>query len=205
MTDLIISSPCAADWNAMTPAAAGRHCAECGKDVVDLTCLSPTARTIALKRLERAVVSGRRVCVRSPVDAHGRLISHPSRSHDLRRQVLTGGMAALLAMAMTGCQGEGPVTHSEPAPPQPPQHQKMGKVAATLHGEAEITPHIKPEVKPEVKPQPMIMGDVGVVENPKDQPVLMGRAVHPVMMGIMAVDQPPAVEPQPKPPAPNDK
>lgn len=200
MTDLIISSPCAADWNAMTPAAAGRHCAECGKDVVDLTCLSPTARSVALKRIESAVVSGRRVCVRSPVDAHGRLISSQSMGHDLRRRVLTGGMAALLAMAMTGCQGDGPLTTGETAPTPPPQQQKLGTIAVTLQGEAELKPDVKPVAQPEVKPQPMTMGDVVVVEEPKNPPVLMGRCVHPVEMGLTAIGPPPVVAPQPQTP-----
>lgn len=36
-TDYYIPAPCSADWNAMTPAEQGRHCAQCDKVVVDFT------------------------------------------------------------------------------------------------------------------------------------------------------------------------
>ena len=49
MTDLRITSPCAADWNAMTPAAAGRHCAACDKEVINIACLAPAA-TVSIAR-----------------------------------------------------------------------------------------------------------------------------------------------------------
>lgn len=196
MTDLRITSPCAADWNAMTPAAAGRHCAECGKDVIDLTCLTPDARETALKRLELAVARGRKVCVRAPAGHDGRL-----HGRSLRRRVLTGGMAGLLAMTVAGCQGEGPVATTAPQPtittpviaptpgpiptvePTPaPEHLMMGGVAA---------PHQAPEH--------VIMGDVA--EPP--EPITMGKVAavqpEPVKMGEMCIAPQPVPAPQPIP------
>lgn len=34
-SDYYVPAPCSADWNAMTPAEQGRHCAQCDKVVVD--------------------------------------------------------------------------------------------------------------------------------------------------------------------------
>ena len=188
MSNLYISSPCAADWNAMTPAAAGRHCAECGKNVVDLTCLAPAARDSALKRLELAVATGRSICVRTPASNDGQIAGR-----SLHRRVLTGGMATILAMTMAGCQGEGPVNSTastapvpQQAPPvqtqQPPvveplpQHVLMGAIAAP------------PVVNP-APPVPLTMGKVSRID-PLQSPVVQPQTPTPVMMGEMCITPP---------------
>ena len=131
VSEFRIVSPCAADWNAMTPTAVGRHCTACGKDVVDLTCLSPRERTLALERIERDVVSGRQVCVRAFATSDG-WCSY--------RRLWTNWVAAMLAMTFSGCQGEGPPVTSAPTQTttQPP---KLPLASVSEHA----TPQEKPE------------------------------------------------------------
>jgi len=137
MTDLRISTPCAADWNSMRPNAGGRHCSLCAKTVVDLTCLAPAERDIELARIATLIQAGTRVCIRTPATRDGRVLS-------ASRRILTGGMAAMLAMTVAGCQGSG----SE----QTIQHPAVEThEVPTMTGEAECPSHLMG------KPQ---MGDV---------------------------------------------
>ena len=54
-----LPQPCPANWSAMTPTVAGRHCAACCTEVVDFTQKSP-AEVVAYLRQE----NGRRICGR---------------------------------------------------------------------------------------------------------------------------------------------
>jgi len=47
---LVISSPCQASWAAMTPTAAGRHCAACQQTVIDFTHQTDAEILAALRR-----------------------------------------------------------------------------------------------------------------------------------------------------------
>ena len=166
--ELRIVSPCAADWNAMTPTTVGRHCAACGKDVVDLTCLSPLERTAALERITRDIVGGRQVCVRASATSDGWLTY---------RRLLTNGIAAMLAMTFSGCQGEGPPVASSPAQastptsilpkaPTPSQASTSTLSVAPMHEILELQP--EPDVleienlQIEVHGGTTIMGAIGV-------------------------------------------
>lgn len=107
MTDLRITSPCAADWNAMSPVSGGRHCSLCAKTVVDLTCLAPSQHEVELARIATLVQAGKRVCIRTSATRDGRVLS-------ASRRILTGGMAAMLAMTVAGCQDSGTSLTSDP-------------------------------------------------------------------------------------------
>lgn len=145
MTDLRITSPCAADWQAMTPNADGRYCSLCAKTVVDLACLEPIARDKALARIETLVRAGTRVCVRGPATRDGRLLSSS-------RRILTGGMAAMLAMTMAGCQGDNadvtvkpqhdPQTRTTPSQPDQPPVAQMTGIAMPMGDVAVPPPHL---------------------------------------------------------------
>lgn len=93
MSDLRIDHPCTANWAAMTPVPGGRHCSACDLDVQDLSELAGPALSTVTERITSAVAGGQRVCVR--------LRKAPSKA---RRRILTAGMAALLAMTVSGCQ-----------------------------------------------------------------------------------------------------
>ena len=139
MSNLRIDSPCAADWNDMRPVSGGRHCSLCAKNVVDLTCLAPAARDTELARITARVQAGERICIRAPATRDGRLLSHS-------RRILSGGMAAMLAMTMAGCQGSGPETSATTNDPE------------KIDGAPVSTTPVEQCIKGEAKVQPAIMG-----------------------------------------------
>ena len=178
-----IAEPCHESWDRMTPAAEGRHCAACTKTVVDLSVLPPAARREKLGEISQQVAAGERVCVRGRIDRDGMLAGS--------RRVLTGGMAAILAMTIAGCVGAGP----EMAAPTQQANQVAGGVRATT-GEATVTPvpagpyeqpmGIAAPPLPVVPKQPVpreVMGDVMA----PPQPVKMGGMVCPVAVSATAV------------------
>jgi len=60
MSSLItLPQPCPASWGAMTPTAAGRHCATCRTEVVDFTQNSPTEILAYLRQAGSQPVCGR--------------------------------------------------------------------------------------------------------------------------------------------------
>src|SRR4051812_14945111 len=103
MTQLHIPKPCHEDWNAMTPATQGRHCASCDKTVVDVTRMRPVEAVRFLGELRSGLPKGGEVCVRAHADPSGRLLM-PSAT----RRLLTNGLAAVIAMTIAGCHGDGP-------------------------------------------------------------------------------------------------
>ncbi len=93
---LQISTPCHEDWSRMTPNAAGRHCEQCALTVTDLTTMSaPAARAV----LARAATATTHLCVRADTDRRGRILLP-----GITRRLLTNGLAAVLAMAVAGCE-----------------------------------------------------------------------------------------------------
>ena len=149
MTDLNITTPCAAEWNSMSPVAGGRHCSLCAKTVIDLTCLGAAERDTELSRIAILVRGGNRVCIRTSATRDGRVLS-------ASRRILSGGMAAMLAMAVAGCQGSGnetAATHPDMKSDQPQEvpemkgeaqapHQMFGKVSIgdVMMGEMVVEP-----------------------------------------------------------------
>ena len=149
MTDLRITSPCAAEWNSMSPVAGGRHCSLCAKTVIDLTCLGAAERETELSRIAILVRGGTRVCIRTPATRDGRVLS-------ASRRILSSGMAAMLAMAVAGCQGSGNETAAQPnvTPDQPQEVPEM-------RGEAQVPYQLVGKV---------IMGDVMTGETAVEPP-----------------------------------
>ncbi len=164
MTDLRILSPCAADWNAMTPTDGGRHCAACDKEVVDLTCLVPAQRVAEMQRIQAQVARGRHVCVRAHATHDGWLTT---------RRVLSNGIAAMLAMSMAGCQGDGPTTATTPTQQGTEAAPKAGQVSAPPAQRP--TPPTPAPLLGSPQPDPVRMGKP-VMPSP---PVRMGEAVAP--------------------------
>ncbi|GDY14310.1 hypothetical protein LBMAG53_31880 [Planctomycetota bacterium] len=106
---LSIPEPCPQDWDTMTPAGSGRHCAVCDKVVVDL-CGMPVSD--ARKLVEERVARGESVC--------GRAIRRPDGRLALgRRYVLTNGLALILAAAAGGIAADQPVPVKEVPQPLP--------------------------------------------------------------------------------------
>ena len=167
MTDLRIASPCHESWDGMTPDGRGRHCASCAKTVVDVTAMTPNAaRAFVEGELPARIARGDRVCVRAHADTRGRLL-RPG----VRRYLLTNGLAAVLAMTVTGCGGEAPKVVVgdvyEPAakPREAMPATRMGKPAPPRPGEeapimgrmplpGEVVPPAQDDVAPPVVPEP---------------------------------------------------
>lgn len=106
---LSIPKPCPQDWDAMTPASGGRHCAVCDKVVVDLCGMSVSG---ARKLIEERTARGESVCGRAGHLPNGRVSLG-------RRYVLTNGLALILAAAassMAADQAAPPAVQPEPAP-----------------------------------------------------------------------------------------
>jgi hypothetical protein len=186
-----IAEPCHESWNQMQPVAAGRHCAACEQTVVDLTGLAPAERRMTLATIGQQVAAGRRVCVRGRVDRDGMLAGS--------RRVLTGGMAAILAMTIAGCVGNGPDIQAPVAGATQTHTQGEPQVQGSSVTQAANQPANQTTGQPQAQiatmgkpsaPQRVIMGDVA---EPPQQPVKMGEmvctvpppvsATAPVMMG----------------------
>jgi len=182
MTDLRIASPCHESWAAMTPAAGGRHCDACAKTVIDITAMAPSAgRAFVQRELPARLARGERVCVRAHVDRAGRLLRP-----DLRRRLLTNGLAAVLAMTVAGCTGDGSAPGTSTAPTPAPSAQPPvlpGEVSAPLTGSPAPTMG-KPSV-PSAEPAP-IRGQVAPDPLP---PQVMGGICAPVVEGEVAPAQ----------------
>lgn len=69
-----VDAPCPADWNAMAPTGDHgiRHCAQCTKDVVNLSALS---RAAAAALLHTARTEEQALCIRFARDARGAFMS----------------------------------------------------------------------------------------------------------------------------------
>ena len=89
---LLLSTPCTESWNAMTPAAGGRHCAACAKTVVDF---SQKTDAEILRYLAHA--SQANVCGRLRPDQVGRTLAAGARPPLAGRW--PGWLGALLAAA----------------------------------------------------------------------------------------------------------
>jgi hypothetical protein len=127
MSHLRIASPCAADWNAMRPVDGGRHCTLCARNVVDLNCLAPSAREAEIARLSARGQAGERICISAPSTRDGHVLSSS-------RRILTGGMAAMLAMAMAGCQGED-IAQNNGESPNPGHGDSPAIIAPEVHSQ----------------------------------------------------------------------
>ena len=92
-----IPQPCAQPWAAMSPTAAGRHCAACATEVVDFTQLTDAEILAYLARHQ-----GQRVCAL----AHGRQLAPAPPAAPWRRWLLAG--LALLGLAPAGVAGTAP-------------------------------------------------------------------------------------------------
>lgn len=91
-TSLTIPAPCAASWDAMTPTAAGRHCAACRTEVVDFTQKSPAE---ILAYLHQA--NGRPVCGRVSARQVAPVVAAGPRWRQWAGTLLTvSGFSALL-------------------------------------------------------------------------------------------------------------
>ncbi len=86
----------------MIPGQRGRHCASCGKAVIDLTRMERSEAVRFLDQAADELRGGVRVCIRANVDRTGR-VRAPSNT----RRLLTNGLAAVIAMTLAGCHGDG--------------------------------------------------------------------------------------------------
>ena len=127
----------------MRPIDGGRYCTLCAKNVVDLSCLIPAAREAELARISARVQAGERICVNAPSTRDGYVLSRS-------RRILTGGMAAMLAMAMAGCQDHDTA-------------QKAENIDDTDHvnGQAIIEPEMHKQIRGEATVRPHAL--VGIV------------------------------------------
>ena len=100
-----IPQPCAQPWAAMSPTAAGRHCAACATEVVDFTRLSDSEILAFLARSR-----GQDVCV----NAHRAQLAPPALVPRWRQWALAA--LAVLGLAPAAMAGSGDAA----APPVPP-------------------------------------------------------------------------------------
>ncbi len=103
-----ISRPCAESWDAMTPAAAGRHCATCQKTVVDFTLKSDAEILAYFQQTGPGNTCGRF----RPEQVARPLRPAPPAPRPARWPAWLSGLLVTAATAQ-GCQ---PTTHSEPHP-----------------------------------------------------------------------------------------
>lgn len=179
MSDLHIPTPCHENWDAMTPAGNGRHCASCDHQVIDVASL-PVAegRRVLTEVAARVKSGGKRTCVRAHTTPAGRLVAG-------RRKLLTTALAGILACSMAGCVGAGPdlqssgttsgSSHHEPTVTGTP---KAGQPPLTLTG----TPRVQSQPKP---------GKTMVTKGDVCEVPIKGKIVAPT-----PVDPP---KPEPKP------
>jgi hypothetical protein len=99
---LAVSEPCHENWEAMTSAGKGRHCASCQKTVVDFTAMTDSQVASFFKQ------SPQNVCGRFYNNQLNREIMAPPRSLPLPRQLLQLSLPALLLMS--SCEQEKVVT-----------------------------------------------------------------------------------------------
>lgn len=184
---LQINKPCHENWDAMTPNERGRHCASCNKTVVDLTAMPPAQAATYMTDLGKQLQSGHHVCVRAHADTNGRLLKPGAR-----KLLLTNGLAAILAMTLSGC-GD----HLDSGAQNPPQQgttqqppTRMGAVANPhpMLGAPVPTPP-RAMMGDVCEPPPATMGEpeacptevMGqVVEPPRE---LMGKVAAPAIKG----------------------
>ncbi len=95
-TTIRIPQPCAASWDAMTPATAGRHCAACQKTVVDFTRKTDAEILLALRQ------AAGETCGRLRADQVGRPLVIPTAAP--RWRIWLGA-----ALALAGILGAGRV------------------------------------------------------------------------------------------------
>lgn len=168
-SDLPIPTPCAQDWDTMTPAGRKRFCGECKKHVHDLSSMLPEdARAL----LSSPPTEG--LCVRYLYDEHGTIVFSMTDTtvvpanmlHRAKRALTATAAIAGVAATLTGCMGAPQVRQP------PPQHMRemMGEPAWTPAPSA-TTPHALPSAPVEAPGAPTVpnAGDHGksVETNPK--------------------------------------
>jgi hypothetical protein len=195
---LHIAKPCHEDWNAMTAAERGRHCAVCQKTVVDVAAMQTGDAIRYLHQLGRTLAKpgAESVCVRAPSDGFGRLLRPKAK-----RYLLTNGLAAILAVTMSGCGGTSPSTGGTH------QHQAAQGSSTTptvqgrdpaLVGEVSAEPQVQIEEVGKVVQEPLqcapLTGDVvldpGDVPEPDETEIIEPAQEHRAVMGMIAVPRP---------------
>lgn len=89
---LKIDKPCQENWDAMTPTARGRHCAQCNKVVTDFTALSDAALIKFFKDQKG------RVCGRFLAGQLNQPIAIPHQPHSrLYRMTMAMGLCVLFS------------------------------------------------------------------------------------------------------------
>jgi hypothetical protein len=184
MATVHIPKPCHEDWERMSPNQRGRHCAVCDKTVVDVTRMTPSAgRTFIAEELPRRLAAGAHLCVRAHADLRGRLLAP-----GITRRLLTNGLAAVLAMTIAGCQGEGPTVTSNagtgsaqgPAQTTTPvqrggQGQAVPRSGPQLQGEPTVELQPMPGLVAPLRVQPPpvepVKGDAKPVARPAQHPM----------------------------------
>lgn len=141
---LRIPEPCPESWNAMTPAGDGRHCAKCNKVVADVTQMRPAAAVLFLGEMRAGLLSGQQACVRANVDRSGRLLAP-----GVTRRLLTNGLAAVIAVTMAGCNGDGPKVGQESASDTP-----TARSANDSEPQRVEATHESPEIRPDTPIEP---------------------------------------------------
>lgn len=179
---LHIAKPCHENWEVMTQEQRGRHCSVCKKTVVDIAAM-PTGEAVRFmhdlgKKLRQPNAPS--VCVRAPSNGRGGLL-RPSA----KRYLLTNGLAAILAMSISGCsahsgsnpqsnQGHQQVQQGTTMPTQIDPQPMMGSPAPIEMGDA-IAPAPVENIKGEVAvPEPRVI-ELGKVAAPAEDVVIEPR------------------------------
>ena len=133
-TTVQIPQPCAQSWDAMTPAAAGRHCAACQKTVVDFT-QKTDAEILAYLAGATGETCGR---LRHNQQNRPLLPAVPGRPAGRWRAWLALALAAwglrATPAAATGAPAAGPPTAAHPRKKASPRHRLTPPAPQQLHG-----------------------------------------------------------------------
>jgi hypothetical protein len=177
---LQINKPCHENWGAMTPNERGRHCASCNKTVVDLTAMPVSQAAAFMNDLGDRLRSkpDQHVCVRAHADTSGRLMKPGAR-----RLLRPEGLAAILAMSLSGCGQNASTTQHLTPPPTP------------VNASTDPQPLLGEISCPTPTPREM-MGDVIVqpLQDPDSQPI-MGKPVATPVQPMMGLIVPPEATP----------
>lgn len=158
LPNIVVASPCPADWNAMTGDSRVRACGTCNKHVFNLSAMT-RADAEALIREKHGDL-----CAQYWQRKDGTILLADCTVQGVRRSHALTALAAATALAGTALLAH--ATHPHPQRLPRPHHERP-PVTVQLRRAPPPPPAPAPQVLHELEPeQQLIRGDVGVIRDP---------------------------------------